>query len=94
MENKRVHPRYPLSVDVKVTHPDIGEKMVKTRNISDSGLFILVEPTAMPPIGEIVQGQVQGEHDDMPVVKMKIVRMENDGLGLQQHSDHAGNQEP
>ena len=82
MENKREHPRYPLSVDVKISHPDIGEKMVKTRNISDSGLFILVEPTAMPPIGEVVQGQVQGEHDDMPVVKMKIVRMEDDGLGL------------
>lgn len=83
MENKREHPRYPLSVDVKISHPDIGEKMVKTRNISDSGLFILVEPTAMPPVGEIVQGQVQGEHDDMPIVKMKIVRMEDDGLGLQ-----------
>lgn len=83
MENNRKHPRYPLSVDVKISHPDIGEKMVKTRNISDSGVFILVEPTAMPPIGEVVQGQVQGEHDDMPVVKMKIVRMEDDGLGLQ-----------
>ena len=83
MENKREHPRYPLSVDVKITHADFGEKIVKTRNISDSGLFILVEPTAMPPLGEIVQGQVQGEHDDMPVVKMKIVRMEDDGLGLQ-----------
>ena len=76
MENKREHPRHPLSVDVKITHADFGEKIVKTRNISDSGLFILVEP------GEIVQGQVQGEHDDMPVVKMKIVRMEDDGLGL------------
>ena len=83
MENKRVHPRYPLSVDVKISHPDIGEKMVKTSNISDSGLFILVEPTTMPPIGEVVKGQVQNEHDDMPVVKMKIVRMEDDGLGLQ-----------
>ena len=82
MENKREHPRHPLSVDVKITHADFGEKIVKTRNISDSGLFILVEPTAMPALGEIVQGQVQGEHDDMPVVKMKIVRMEDDGLGL------------
>ena len=82
MENKREHPRHPLSVDVKIFHADFGEKIVKTKNISDSGLFILVEPTAMPPLGEIVEGQVQGEHDDMPVVKMKIVRMEDDGLGL------------
>lgn len=83
MENKREHERIPLSVDVKISHPDIGEKLVKTKNISDSGLFILVEPTSMPPIGEIVQGQVQGVVDDPPVVKMKIVRMEDDGLGLQ-----------
>lgn len=82
MENKRQHERYPLSVDVKVTHPDIGEKIVKTRNISDSGLFIIVEPTEMPAIGEVVVGQVQGEIEDAPVVKMKIVRMEDDGLGL------------
>ena len=83
MENKRQHERYPLSVDVRITHPDIGDKMVKTRNISDSGLFIIVEPTEMPAVGEVVQGQVQSEHDDMPVVSMKIVRMEDDGLGLQ-----------
>lgn len=83
MENKREHERIPLSVDVKVSHPDIGEKLVKTKNISDSGLFILVEPTEMPAIGEVVEGQVQGVIDDPPVVKMKIVRMEDDGLGLQ-----------
>lgn len=83
MKDKRQHERYPLSVDVKISHADIGEKIVKTKNISDSGLFILVEPTTMPSVGEVVQGQVQGGHDDMPVVKMKIVRTEDDGLGLQ-----------
>ncbi|MDX2504190.1 MAG: PilZ domain-containing protein [Gammaproteobacteria bacterium] len=83
MTDKRKSERYPFTTDVKISHPDIGEKIVKTKDISDSGVFILVEPTVMPPIGEIVQGQVQGEHDDMPVVKMKIVRMEDDGLGLQ-----------
>ena len=37
----------------------------------------------MPPIGEIIQGQVQGELDYLPLVTMEIVRTENDGLGLQ-----------
>ena len=83
MDNRRKHPRHPLTVDVKISHPDIGDKIVKTRNISDSGLFILVEPTVMPPIGDIVQGQVQGEQDDLPVVEMKIVRTEDEGVGLQ-----------
>ena len=83
MDNRRRHPRHALSVDVKIAHPQFGEKIVKTKNVSESGLFILVEPSDMPLIGEIVQGQVQGEADDLPVVNMKIVRVDNDGLGLQ-----------
>ena len=81
-KNKRGHIRHPISVDVKIMHPTIGEKIVKTKNLSDSGLFIIVEPTEMPPIGEIIQGQIQGM-DDAPVVKMVIVRIEKEGMGLQ-----------
>jgi len=83
MDNKRRHSRVPLNVEVKISHPDIGELIVKTRNLSDGGLFIVADPTAMPPIGEIVHGQVQAESGDFPVVPMKIVRTEDDGLGLQ-----------
>ncbi len=83
MENKREHPRHPVAVNVKISHPKIGEIIVKTQNLSDSGLFILVEPTKMPPVGEVVQGQVQGMLEDAPVIKMKIVRTEKEGLGLQ-----------
>ena len=82
MKNRREHERHPLCVDVKVSHSDIGEKIVKTKNISDSGLFIIVEPTEMPPVGEKVQGQVQNHQQDMPMVKMEIVRVDVDGLGL------------
>jgi hypothetical protein len=83
MENQRKHPRNPFEVRVKISHPDIGEKIVKTKDISEGGLFIITEPTDMPPVGEIVQGQIQGMMDDPPIVKMKIVRTEKDGLGLQ-----------
>ena len=83
MSDKRKHERYLFTTDVKISHPDIGEKIVKTKDISDSGIFILVEPTTMPALGEIVQGQVQGGAGDMPIVKMKIVRTDDDGLGLQ-----------
>jgi len=82
MDNKRVHPRLPLTARVKISHPSIGEKIVKTRNISDSGLFILVEPTEMPPVGEIIQGQIQGPMENPPIVSMEIVRTEEEGLGL------------
>lgn len=83
MQNRRRHPRIPMTVRVKIAHPAIGEKIVKTKNISDSGLFILVEPTEMPAIGEIVIGQVQDMIDDPPSLEMEIVRTEKDGIGLQ-----------
>lgn len=82
-DDKRVHPRHDISVSVKVSHPDIGEKVVHTRNVSDSGLFLITDPTDMPPPGEIIQGQVLGMMDDPPVVTMKIVRVEKEGIGLQ-----------
>lgn len=83
MEEKRKHVRHPISVSVKISHPSIGEKIINTKNMSNGGLFIIVEPTEMPPLGEIVEGQIQGMLEDPPVVKMKIVRVEKEGLGLQ-----------
>ena len=88
MENRREHIRHPVTVDIKISHPDIGEVLVKTKNISDGGVFIIVDKTEMPPIGSIVQGQVQGEVDDLPVVTMKIVRTEKEGMGLQFIEDY------
>lgn len=82
MDNRRQHSRIPMMVEVKISHPAIGEKLVKTRNVSEGGLFILVEPTEMPPLGEIVLGQVQGMIENPPMLEMEIVRMEPNGLGL------------
>ena len=82
MENRRQHQRVPMSVDIKIQHPDIGEKIIKTKNLSDGGIFVLVEPTAMPPIGAVVIGQVQGLTEDPPVLEMEVVRHDKDGVGL------------
>jgi hypothetical protein len=83
MDNQRKHPRNPFEVNVKIWHPDFGEKTVKTKDVSESGLFIVTEPTAMPPVGEVIEGQVQGMMIDLPIVKMKIVRTDEYGLGLE-----------
>ncbi len=80
--NQRGAVRTPLSANVKISHPEFGERIVETRNISDTGLFIFVDPSEMPPVGEVISGQVQGL-EDAPVVKMKIVRTDEEGLGLQ-----------
>jgi len=82
-KNRRKHTRVSVTVNIKISHPSIEDKIVKTRNISDSGIFILVEPTEMPAEGEIIVGQVQGMADTPPSLSMKVVRVENEGLGME-----------
>ena len=81
--NKREHVRTKLRADVKLSHPEIGDLNLHTGDISDGGAYILAEGNSLPPIGETVSVQVQGMGDgDAPIVKMKVVRLDNDGVGL------------
>ena len=74
--------RTPLSCRIKITHESIGELLVKTRDISDGGVFVIIEPENIPPVGTVVTGQVQGLMDDAPVLDMEVVRIETQGIGL------------
>ncbi|WP_206045384.1 PilZ domain-containing protein [Oceanicoccus sagamiensis] len=81
--NKREHVRTKLRADVTVSHPELGDLNLHTGDISDGGAYILSEGHQLPPIGEMVSVQVQGMGGgDAPVVKMKVVRLDNDGVGL------------
>ena len=81
--NRRKHDRIPVKIDVKIVHPDIGEKIVSTRNISDGGIFLLTDPVAMPKVGEKLYGQVVGMIENPPIRLMEVVRYESEGIGLQ-----------
>lgn len=81
-QNKRIDQRTPMKVQVKICHPSIGEVVVQTRDISDGGIFLLTENIDVPPIGTIVEGQVQGIDMEGPILKLEIVRMEPAGIGL------------
>ena len=73
-----------MSAKVRGTHEELGEFVFSTRDISDGGVFIVVdtEPFA-PSIGDSVQVQVQGLPVPAPVLDMVVVRKTNDGFGLQ-----------
>lgn len=79
---KRKHVRTPFTCRIKIIGNDKSELLVKTRDISDGGVFVVLEPDQMPPIGTIVTGQVQGLLDNAPVLQMEVVRMEPSGVGL------------
>lgn len=82
MSDKRHFVRTPFTCRIKIHHESIGELIVKTRDISDGGVFVLLDPDQVPPIGSIVTGQVQGMPGEAPVVDMEVVRAESDGVGL------------
>lgn len=81
-QDQRIDHRTPMKVQVKVRHSSIGEVIVQTRDISDGGIFLLTENIDVPPIGTIVEGQVQGMEIEGPILKLEIVRMEPSGIGL------------
>ena len=57
--DKRRHLRTPLACKIKITHDSLGELIVKTRDISDGGVFVVLEPDQVPPIGTHVTGQAR-----------------------------------
>ena len=82
MSDKRIHIRTPLVCRIKIQCPINGEMLVKTRDISDGGVFVVLAEQEVPPVGTKVTGQVQGLMDDAPVLEMEVVRMESEGIGL------------
>lgn len=90
--NKRVHIRNKLRAEVKLSHPEVGDLKLHTADISESGAYILAEGNALPAVGELVDVQVQGLGDGGagPLVKMRIVRFDNKGIGLEFVNDDSG----
>ena len=83
MTNQRSNTRAPLKVRIRIDHPIHGELMVVTRDISDSGVFVVIDDAQrLLQIGERVSGQVQGLPIEAPVVQMEVVRFEPSGVAL------------
>jgi hypothetical protein len=83
-KNNREHIRTQLRAEVKLSHPEVGDLKLHTGDISDGGAYVFSEGNHLPKIGELVEVQVQGMGGgDAPILKMRVVRLDNDGVGLQ-----------
>ena len=82
MQDKRQHIRTRVSLTTKIIHPVLGSVTLLTRDISDGGMYLVVEGSPIPPIGDIVDVQLVGSVEKPPVCRMKVVRIEDDGIGL------------
>ncbi len=83
-ENKRKYPRVRIPLNVSLVFSEEGNVYSVTRDISDGGIFLLLDQAVMPEIGDFVKVQVQGMGggESAPWVRMEVVRTESDGVGL------------
>lgn len=82
-ENSRRFPRTRLRAEVKLAHPEVGEQHAHTRDISEGGAFVVNDGLTLPNLGDVIEVQVQGlPGEAAPVVPMRVVRIEKDGIGL------------
>ncbi len=81
MNEKRSDTRTAFRAGVRMTHPSAGEHILKTRDMSHTGAFlILKEAIDLKPADKITIQSV--DIDDAPVLEAEIVRIEADGFAI------------
>jgi len=84
MEQRR-SPRRPASFKIELAYPTGETLTVVSRDISDNGIFLLLEESSQPIIGEIVSLKLVDESVNeapLPSNEAAVVRLEPEGIGL------------
>ena len=82
---KRKFPRKEIILSVKISYPTGESQLVHTRDISDGGMFLILEELDRPIIGELVSVELTDENDNkdvLPSSEAVVVREESEGIGL------------
>lgn len=88
MDNdKRRFVRTALNSEVKLTHPEMGAIRVRTRDISEGGVYLLTGNKVDYPVGTEFTLQAMEMAEEAPLVKAVIVRLEPEGIALQFFED-------
>jgi hypothetical protein len=82
MNDKRQHERIAFPAEVKIMHPGFGSMVGRTRDMSDGGLFLLLDINPGLAVGAQVTVQAQDLSGDAPLVKATVVRIEESGVAL------------
>lgn len=85
-EDQRQHPRMEMAFSVELRHEGDPPQLLFTRDLSHGGAFIVKGTAPLPPVGAIVTVKAQKPEDDgvdTPVIKARVVRRTDDGIGVQ-----------
>jgi len=80
--------RTALRCAIQMTHEQIGNFQVVTRNVSATGMFIDLESPDnkelldVLSVGDVLQADVESLYEQSEKLEMRIMRRAKDGIGL------------
>ena len=83
--NNRRSERRAVVLEIELTYPSGETQIVHTRDISEGGLFLIVEKLKQPTIGECVGVKLSGEsigEEVLPSADAVVVHQAQAGIGL------------
>jgi hypothetical protein len=83
MRNQRQHPRTNMKCRIRIAHPAFGEVFAHTRDLSDGGVYVRHPELVVLQPGAMVTGQVQDLPIPAPELRMVVMRVDAEGVGLQ-----------
>lgn len=86
-KEQRKHPRRELHVEVELGFPSGEKQIVRTRDVSECGVFIVLDRLRRPVIGEVVTVKTCDDSGEkleslFPSSDAVVVRQEEGGIGL------------
>ncbi len=83
MQNQRQHPRTNMKCRIRIAHPAFGEVFAQTRDLSDGGVYVRHPELVVLHPGDEVTGQIQDLPIPAPELRMVVMRVDAEGVGLQ-----------
>ena len=84
MENRK-YPRRNVTLEVELSYPTGDKQIVHTRDISEGGLFLVLDKLDRPILGELLGVKLVGDSVDKEVLPgddAVVVHQEPEGIGL------------
>jgi len=82
----RKYPRREVHLEVELAFPTGEKQTVRTMDISDGGVFLIVDKLRRPIIGEVVEVEIVNDEKNtgvlFPSSDAVVVRQEENGIGL------------
>ena len=79
---RRIFQRKLVNAKVLLIHPTIGQLQTYTHDISNGGVFVLLQKQPDLPLGEELDMRLLDSKQDDIVFKMRVARTDKLGFGL------------